>query len=147
ICCARRTISGMARRMEAADAPVSRSMRVRMSGSSMPWTGMWSVEVSRPVTRRTASTSAWRWCGPARRTRGPAMSERVRGGAGGMGGRVAMVRPGGTDEGAVDVEEDEGGGGIHGRGGWYFMMAEWGGLGKGGRYGQVRRSEEHPAEL
>jgi hypothetical protein len=42
-----------------------------------------------------------------------------------------MVRPGATDQGAVDIEEDEGGGGIHGRGGWHFMMAEWGGLVQG----------------
>jgi hypothetical protein len=39
---------------------------------------------------------------------------------------LAMVRPGAAEEGAVDIEEDEGGGEIHGRGGWHFMMAETG---------------------
>src|ERR1022692_1357858 len=46
--------------------------------------------------------------------------------ADGIDERLAMVRPGAADEGAVDIEEDEGGGGIHGRGGWHFMMAETG---------------------
>jgi hypothetical protein len=39
---------------------------------------------------------------------------------------LAVMRPGATDQGAVDIEEDEGGGEIHGRGGWHFMMAETG---------------------
>lgn len=51
---------------------------------------------SPPVTRWTASTSAWRWCGPARRRRVPSMSKRMGAGAG-----------------------------WHGRG-WHFMMAERG---------------------
>jgi hypothetical protein len=44
------------RRIAASDAPASFIMRRRMSGSSMPYTLMWSVLVSQPVTRRTAST-------------------------------------------------------------------------------------------
>ena len=46
--------------------------------------------------------------------------------ADGIDKRLAVMRPGATDQGAVDIEEDEGGGGIHGRGGWHFMMAETG---------------------
>jgi hypothetical protein len=51
--------------------------------------------------------------------------------ADGIDERLAMMRAGAAEEGAVDIEEDEGGGGIHGRGGWHFMMAEWGGLVQG----------------
>ncbi len=41
----------------------------------MPCTGTPSVVVSKPVTRRTASIRAWRWCGPARRRRVPSISK------------------------------------------------------------------------
>src|SRR5271163_1133381 len=44
-----------------------------------------SVVVLRPVTRRTASASASRWCGPARRTRVPSISKRTS-----MGNRTIM---------------------------------------------------------
>src|ERR1039457_5881580 len=98
----------MARRMEAGDEPTLRSMRVGMSGSSMPWTGMPSVLVSRPVTRRTASTSAWRWCGPARRTRVPSMSKRTRAGVGGIG--------------VVGAFHDGGKGWVGARGGRYVQV-------------------------
>src|SRR5215831_9509800 len=43
---------------------------------------MLSVVDSSPVTRRTASTRACRWCGPARRMRVPSMSNRTSAGDG-----------------------------------------------------------------
>ena len=57
--------------------PARRIMVARMTGSSMPCTGMPSVVVSRPVTRRMPAASASRWCGPARRVRVPSISKRT----------------------------------------------------------------------
>src|SRR5450759_4023230 len=68
----------MASRMAARPAPAVRIIPARMSGSSMPCTGMPSVVVSRPVTRRTPWTNAARWWGPARRIRVPSISNKTR---------------------------------------------------------------------
>src|SRR5258708_16510678 len=50
-------------------------MELAISRSSIPATGIPSVEVVKPEARRTASTSAWRCCGPARRSSVPSMSK------------------------------------------------------------------------
>jgi hypothetical protein len=45
---------------------------------------------------------------------------------------LAVMRPGATDQGAVDIEEDQSGGGIHGCDGAPFMIAETGRAAQGG---------------
>src|ERR1017187_6075118 len=52
--------------------------------------------------------------------------------ADGIDERLAMVGAGAAEEGAGDIEEDEGGGGWHGFGGWHFMMAKRGCAAQGG---------------
>src|SRR5690349_21338882 len=71
-------ISGILRRMSAAEAPSRASMAVRMSRSSMPATEIPSVVVAIPVTLLTAAASASRWCGPARRSSVPSISKRIK---------------------------------------------------------------------